>query len=143
MIDAFIKTNRFLSNFYPCKVTYEGITYPTTEHAFQAAKTLDQSLRKTIANLPQPSEAKKEGRNLQLRPDWEKIKVQVMRELLLLKFSDPELKKKLLATGKEELIEGNWWGDTFWGVCKGTGQNMLGKLLMEIRDKWIQPYSGI
>ena len=77
---------------------------------------------------------KRKGRRVKLRSDWEQVKTTVMREVLGIKFLDPELSSKLLATGNEELIEGNTWNDRFWGVCRGSGRNVLGKLLMEIRE---------
>lgn len=133
MIDSFKGEYEFLSNFYPATVSYEGDMYPSVEHAFQAAKTLDPQMRLKI-RLSNAAGAKKLGRQLDLRSDWETIKLDVMRELLKAKFSDPELRAKLKATGRESLVEGNWWGDTFWGVCRGQGENHLGVLLMEIRD---------
>jgi ribA/ribD-fused uncharacterized protein len=125
----------YLSNFYPAPVEYQGITYPTVEHAFQAAKTKDKGLRKEIAALRLPGDAKRRGKTLTLRKDWDKVKVDIMRELLSIKFtSDPRLADILLSTGTAELQEGNWWGDTFWGMYQGKGQNTLGKLLMELRE---------
>ena len=77
--------------------------------------------------------AKRLGR-VELRSDWEEVKIEVMREVLRCKFSqNPDLKAKLIATGDAELIEGNNWNDRFWGVCRGVGQNHLGRLLMELR----------
>jgi predicted NAD-dependent protein-ADP-ribosyltransferase YbiA (DUF1768 family) len=73
------------------------------------------------------------GRSVKLRPDWESIKLDVMETAVRIKFTDPELAAKLIATGDEELIEGNWWNDTFWGVCNGVGENHLGKILMKVR----------
>ena len=131
----------FLSNFYPSPIFYDGITYPTNEHFFQAMKTLDQEERKKIAAADTPGKAKRMGRSVDLRPDWEKIKVEVMRLGLILKFQNPDLKEKLLATGDEELIEGNWWCDQFWGSCncskhiRTPGRNVLGMLLMELRKE--------
>jgi ribA/ribD-fused uncharacterized protein len=133
VIGRFRGRHRFLSNFFPCIVAYGGIAYPSVEHAYQAAKTLDDDLRRSIASLSTAGEAKAFGSKLRLRPDWEEVKVQVMRELLLQKFEDPQLMGWLLDTGEEELVEGNTWGDTFWGVCGGAGLNHLGRLLMEVR----------
>jgi ribA/ribD-fused uncharacterized protein len=135
MIDNFKGKYRFLSNFYPCLIRYEENFYPSVEHAYQAAKTLDLDFQKAIFFAPYAVDAKRIGRNAPLREDWEDIKVDVMENLLKQKFSIFELKSKLLATGNEELVEGNWWGDTFWGVCRGVGENHLGKLLMEIREE--------
>lgn len=135
MINKFTGPNRWLSNFYPCQVSYEGLVYPTVEHAFQAAKTLDQSVRISIATLGDPASAKHIGRKLPLREDWEEIKIDVMRTLLRRKFSQQFFKVLLLGTKDTPLEEGNHWGDKFWGTVNGTGQNQLGKLLMEIREE--------
>jgi len=127
---------RFLSNFWPAVVTHDGVQYPTTEHAFQAAKTLDFEQRWEISKLETPGQAKRAGRKLQIRPDWEQVKEQVMLELTILKFMNHrKLKELLLATGTAELIEGNNWGDKTWGVCDGEGQNLLGKILMLVRSQ--------
>ena len=135
-IDKFDGAYAFLSNFYPSVVCDpEGIAYPTVEHYFQAMKTVYLSKRKEIAAAPTPGTAKRMGRRVLLRSDWNDIRVEVMRRGLKQKFANPDLRKKLLATGNAELIEGNWWNDTFWGVCNGVGENHLGKLLMEIRSE--------
>lgn len=133
-IESFQGEYRFLSNFWHVYVRYDGELYPTVEHAYQAAKTLNPEFRKAIAYAT-TGEAKRMGRQVPMRPDWDSIKIDVMRDLLRQKFTEePELRELLLATGDAELIEGNTWGDYFWGVCNGEGQNNLGKLLMEIRD---------
>src|SRR2546421_11620474 len=125
---------RFLSNFFPAEVIYEGITYPTSEHAYQAAKTLDPEQRKKIAALKTPAEAKSAGRSLKLRDDWETAKFTVMEDVVRYKFSHhPDLRDKLLATGDAYLEEGNTWNDRVWGVYQGQGENRLGKILMKIR----------
>ena len=134
-IALFILEYRFLSNFYPSPITYEGIRYPTVEHAFQAAKSLKASDKFCIAALSTPGKAKRAGRGLKLREDWEAVKLNVMKYLLILKFQDKVLKEKLLETKGKELVEGNYWLDYFWGVCAGKGQNHLGKLLMQVRDE--------
>ena len=127
---------RFLSNFYPATVEFEGITYPTVEHAYQSAKTLDLNDRKRIAALPTPSDAKREGRKLKLREDWERVKFDVMERCVRYKFThDAELRAKLLATGDAILEEGNNWGDQVWGVVNGVGENRLGKILMKVREE--------
>lgn len=128
MIDDFVGKYRFLSNFYPDNDS-------TVEHYYQAAKTNNASWAASIMMASTPGEAKKLGRNCPLRHNWEEIKDGVMFGLLLNKFFDDEyLANALLDTGNEELMEGNTWGDTYWGVCRGVGQNKLGKMLMEIRD---------
>ena len=139
MIDRFDGPYAFLSNFFFSPIEYEGITYPTVEHAFQAAKSLNPIERQAIADLPTPGAAKRAGRQVALRKDWEDVKIEVMRECLAKKFEHPDLYAKLLETGDEKLVEGNHWHDNFWGVCscersQGQGLNHLGKLLMELRS---------
>jgi ribA/ribD-fused uncharacterized protein len=134
-IDSFHGDYAFLSNFYPASIEWEGITYPTTEHAFQAAKTLDVNERKRIAALPRPGQAKHAGKRVQLRPDWEHVKVGIMTDIVATKFeTHPDLLDALEATGDAKLIEGNHWNDTFWGMCRGRGRNELGNILMRIRS---------
>lgn len=134
MIDSFRNNYYFLSNFFNAPVTYEGITYQNNEAAFQAAKVLDKNIRREFATL-NPSEAKRKGRRVQLRPDWEGVKNQVMYEVCFAKFTqNQDLKTKLLETGNEELVEGNTWGDRIWGAVNGIGENRLGKILMKIRE---------
>jgi ribA/ribD-fused uncharacterized protein len=136
-ITSFTGGYRFLSNFYPATIQLEE-TYSTAEHAYQACKTLDRELRKKVASLRTPGQAKRFGKTIPLRSDWERIKVGVMKSILILKFDNPKLGKMLLSTGDSILIEGNNWGDTFWGcVWNGQawkGKNYLGKILMEIRN---------
>lgn len=135
-IDSFSGTFRFLSNFYPASVYYEGIIYPTSEHAFQAVKTTDENQRLNIAMLETPGEAKKYGKTVRMRPAWDDVKVGVMAEIVEAKFTqNPDLLEKLLATDDIELVEGNTWGDKFWGVSGGAGENYLGKVLMELRQR--------
>ena len=131
-IERFAGQYRFLSNFYLCNVMLDGVSYPSTENAYQAAKTLDHELRKQFQSCT-ASAAKKGGRYLPLRKDWESAKLGVMLDLLRKKFARGAIRDQLLATGDVELIEGNTWGDTYWGVCGGVGENMLGKLLMQVR----------
>ena len=117
-------------------VIFDGEVYPSVEHAYQAAKTLDVIARGLFRHtFSTPGEAKRAGRRLELRADWEEIKVSVMESLLRQKFCDARtgLGRQLVDTGDHELVEGNTWGDRFWGV-DGTGRNVLGKLLMQIRD---------
>jgi ribA/ribD-fused uncharacterized protein len=136
-ISDFHGDNFFLSNFFPCQVIFQGETYPTVEHAFQAAKTLDQEQRQSILQAATTAQAKELGRNVTMRQDWEQIKFDIMLELLKQKFSRVDLRKSLLKTGDAELIEGNTWGDEVWGCVlinnKWIGKNHLGKLLMQVR----------
>jgi len=137
VISSFTGRYYFLSNFYPCSISYEGIVYPSTEHAFVAAKSTDIIDREYIATITTAGKAKQYGRRLTLRGGWNDIRVSVMRDIVRIKFSsDDYLCNALLDTGSEELIEGNYWGDTFWGQSPvGFGQNNLGKILMEIRSE--------
>lgn len=129
----------FLSNFYPCELYYRRLTYQTTEAAFQAAKTDNFSEKLAIASASTPGKAKRLGRHVTLRPDWEDIKTGIMTEILLLKFTKgSELADMLDETGDAILVEGTSWHDQTWGICncidhKGVGKNLLGQILMQIR----------
>lgn len=124
--------NRWLSNFWPAQVLFDGRIYPTVENAYQAAKA-HPSVRAQFCNC-KPGEAKRIAKKLVLEPTWDREKVSVMRRLLAQKFSiGSRLSDMLVATGDCQIVEGNHWGDTFWGVCNGVGENNLGKLLMERR----------
>ncbi len=136
LISSFSGPYEFLSNFYPSPVTFEDVVYKTVEHAFQAAKALTPAERLPIVMAETAGQAKRLGRKLALRPGWDEMRIGMMRELLRLKFrSGSSLSEKLLATGDAELIEGNTWDDTFWGVCRGRGENHLGRLLMQVRSE--------
>lgn len=131
---------RFLSNFQESRIQLGELVFPTAEHAYQACKSLDPKDWQLILGCASPGAAKKMGQRLHLRPNWDKIKLAVMAEIVAAKFDqNPDLKAQLLATGDSELVENNWWGDTFWGVCKGVGQNHLGKILMAYRDRQREP----
>ena len=133
----------FLSNFYPCQVTLDGVEYGSVEHAYQASKTLNLKEReKFLYAGVTAGRAKAMGRTVKLRSDWEEVKVGIMRDLLMQKFHPTILRRKLLCTFTANLVEGNNWHDVFYGVCDGTcrqgphepfGENILGKLLMEVR----------
>jgi hypothetical protein len=139
-IGSFSGPYRFLSNFWAAEIEFEGVVYPTVEHAYQAAKTLDANERRRIAALPTPSEAKKAGRALPLRADWETAKFEVMEQCVRYKFTHhPELRAKLLETGEAYMEEGNTWGDRVWGVYQGQGENRLGKILMKVRAELREP----
>ncbi|MGW8177793.1 MAG: NADAR family protein [bacterium] len=134
-ISSFDGEYQFLSNFFPVTVFLDGECYPSVEHAYQAAKTTNPYERQFIKDMKTPGRAKRAGRHLMLREDWELIKISVMHDLLRQKFSHETLRKRLLATGDEKLEEGNTWKDYFWGVCNGIGQNQLGVLLMRVREE--------
>jgi N-glycosidase YbiA len=132
----------FLSNFYPCVVTWEGADYSSVEHAFQAAKTHDLDERYRVQTASAPGEAKRLGRRVTLRDDWEAVKLGILEELVRQKFTRyPELGAMLLATGDAELIEGNTWNDRFYGCVwsekqgRWLGKNHLGQLLMCVREE--------
>ena len=125
----------FLSNFYEAPVTYEGLTFGNNEAAFQAQKCLNEEEKAEFTSMP-PGKAKRRGRQVALRPDWEQVKYGIMEDLVEAKFTqNPELAEKLIATGDRNLIEGNTWNDTCWGVNihTGEGQNHLGQILMKVR----------
>jgi len=140
MINDFRGEYRWLSNFHLVPIRYQGIDFPSTEHAYQAMKTFDNNVRLkfSVAGGLSCKEAKKLGGQIALRLDWDMIKLQVMEEVLRLKFvAGSDLAAKLIATGHDELMEGNSYHDIWWGMCrcelhKG-GQNHLGRLLMKIR----------
>jgi predicted NAD-dependent protein-ADP-ribosyltransferase YbiA (DUF1768 family) len=160
-INCFHGEFEFLSNFHMTDIPYKGIVYPSTEHAFQAQKVMNLNVRREIAALDTPGKAKRMGKKVKLRPDWEQVKDEEMYEEVETRkpkkqfkvvptksktkplydvcfvkfFSDPELNEMLQATGDAELIEGNTWGDKYWGVCRGEGQNKLGKILMRVREE--------
>lgn len=127
----------FLSNFYPAEFVWNHFLWPNSEAAYQAAKTNDPKVWSEFARQSNPYESKRLGKRLDIRPDWEKVKVKIMRDIVFEKFNqNPELRKKLLATGNAVLEEGNTWRDTFWGICppgSGNGENHLGKILMDVR----------
>lgn len=149
IINSFRGAYFFLSNFSPAEVylnfplvvipneihPYQQ-KYRTVEHAFQAAKFSDVKLRDTIRSCKTPNLAKKiaHGHKHLWRSDWDQVRLQVMAELLHQKFNQEPLRSQLLATGDASLVEGNWWHDTFWGICNGYGDNWLGQLLMQLRE---------
>jgi ribA/ribD-fused uncharacterized protein len=135
LIDNFSGDFAFLSNFYYTGVVYDGIFYPSSEHAYQAAKSLDIADRMSVKKSGGPAQAKRRGKEIKKREDWDTVKYSVMEDILRIKFADPILKEMLIATEDYELVEGNHWHDYYWGVCNGTGENNLGKLLMKIRSE--------
>lgn len=133
VIDSFHGPYYWLSNFYEAPVVYGGRRYRSNEAAFQASKCPGQASEFVDLN---PSQAKRLGRHIKLRDDWEQVKDGIMYEICRQKFlQNPSLLQKLLATGDKPLIEGNTWGDKYWGVCNGVGQNRLGQILMRVRQE--------
>jgi hypothetical protein len=135
VIDKFDGEYAFLSNFFPSPILFKGRIAPTVEHAFQAAKAVSKEDAINILNTKSPSYAKKLGKSIELKEDWEETKDKVMFKLVRRKFEIPALMSSLLATKNAELIEGNYWNDHYWGVCKGKGENKLGKILMKVRNE--------
>ena len=151
-INHFAYENHFLSNFYTHTVEFEGVKYASTEHAYQAAKVIDPAKRQIFTLDFNPNltagQAKKIGQNLDIREDWNIVKVKIMRELVFRKFEDTALAEKLRRTGDAYLEEGNSWHDVFWGVChhklegrtckesahRPFGGNHLGYILMDVRS---------
>ena len=132
-IAGFVAEYRWLSNYFSCRVEWDGRVYGSAEAAYHSGKysRADRDLFTTL----DPDRARKLSR---VKPydvaAWEARQVPTMREVVWGKFSqNPELAKKLLATGDRYLEETNWWGDKIWGVYRGEGQNLLGKIIMETR----------
>lgn len=137
-IDRFTGKYRFLSNFWPCEVPYDGVMWPSAEHAYQAAKTEDTVQKALIATLTTAGQAKRMGRRVTMRPDWNEIKLDVMLDIVHAKFfGNVGLGHMLVDTSDARLVEGNDWGDRFWGVCNGEGRNHLGLILEQVRDRLV------
>lgn len=137
----------FLSNFHKSPVTFEGLMYPCVENAFQAGKRADRDGKIKYTTQNNPVKAKMMGKREKLPEDWDKLSVELMKKLIKIKFSDPGLAAKLLATGDEEIIESNRWHDNKWGKCtcercqNKPSSNLLGKILMKTRGE-IETQSG-
>lgn len=135
MIDRFSGKYFFLSNYYEAPILYDGLVFMNNEAAFQAAKCINRESKLDFMSL-RPNEAKRKGRRVELRRDWEEIKYDIMYNICRAKFmQNQDLKQRLIDTGDEYLEEGNDWGDTIWGTVHGIGQNNLGKILMKVRDE--------
>lgn len=136
MIAKFRGAYGFLSNFWTCPVEMDGVTYPSVEHAYQAAKCFAPANRAKFLT-GKPGDAKRLGKRIAIRKGWEDVKLEIMLSLVRKKFENPELQDKLMDTLGEELREGNDWGDLFWGVDDylGVGENHLGKILMQVRSE--------
>jgi len=143
MIDMFLGKYGFLSNFAPSHIIYGGLDWPTAEHLFQGCKTVDPEIRRKVAKAESPAKAKRMGRQVELRTNWEEIKEQIMYRTVWLKFVQNEGRAALLIqTGDQTIVEGNTWHDNIWGQCLCQscreqhieGRNLLGKILMKVRD---------
>ncbi len=144
-VKGFFGNYRFLSNFHLAEVYYEGLLYPSTEHAYQAAKTLDVNVREEFMKLT-CSQDKNKGQEIGLRDKWDVIKYDVMFAVVFDKFfRHTYLRTLLLETGDKYLEETNHWKDIYYGVCDGVGKNILGKILMQVRNiiKENPSYTGI
>lgn len=142
LIESFTGENSWLSNFHDSPLQWQGLWYPHAEAAFQAGKTLDMNLRQRIADAATPGEAKRLGRSLGLRPDWDHVvRHEVMREVLAAKFANPDLAARLVGTCTALLVEGNEHHDQQWGCCRCSkhaaypGDNLLGRALMRQRSQ--------
>lgn len=135
-IKGFFNENRWLSNFYTCNVYYDGVMYSSSEAAYQAAKCEDEDDKKLFEKID-ASKSKKLGKTISLRKDWNNVKEQIMYDIIYAKFTqNKELKDKLIKTGDKYLEETNWWNDVYWGCNNaGKGENKLGLILMDIRNK--------
>lgn len=140
VIDEFTGVNKFLSNFYEGELVWRDTTYPSAEHAFQAAKTLDTDERAKIIAAESPLAAKRLGRACTLKRNWEYIKLGTMKSIIVAKFQPKtKITGKLLNTGNMFLMEGNDWGDDYWGAIwnetheQWIGWNYLGFILMARR----------
>lgn len=135
---------RWLSNFERCEILYNGVIYQSAEAAYQAQKTGNLKARYIFGKLD-ARESKTLGNLIHLRDDWDEVKLQVMEEICRIKFNLPQFKSRLVATGDMDIIESNYWGDTYWGECNGVGENHLGKIIMkireEIKEELKQPYA--
>lgn len=141
-IESFTGPHRFLSNFYHSPIQINEYRFNTVEHAYQAAKSIDylkwDAFTSNTRFPMSAGQAKKAGQKLELRPDWDEIKLDIMHTLVDTKFAQNEdLRKLLIDTYPVELIEGNYWGDRYWGMCRGIGHNYLGKILMAVRRQYI------
>ena len=144
MIERFKDEYRWLSNFAPACVQFEEFDYRSVEHAYVASKTLLVGIRLEVRSLETAGQAKQFGKSIPLRSDWEKVRLGIMLDLLRQKFNIPEYRDLLLATGTQDIIEGNVWHDNWWGSCicnscGNKGKNNLGKLILKIREELKQP----
>ena len=134
-IDQFLGRYFFLSTSALSSAKFDGDLYPSVAQAFAAAKTLDLDVRAKLRGVCDRDKPNKLDRQGVVRPDWDAVKIDIMRQLLREKFSEPKLAEALLDTGDAELVEGNVWGNSFWGLSEGRGENMLGRLLMQVRGE--------
>lgn len=142
MVKQFRDEFKFLSNFYITPITYRGSNYRSVEHAFQASKCTLLKDKMLIKNTSNPAEVRSLGRQVNMRDTWHLERISVMTELLRIKFNNPDLQQRLIKLDGEEIVEGNFHHDTFWGQCfcryhKGAGDNQLGKILMLLVNEFV------
>ena len=137
-IYEFKREYHWLSNFHPAEVTLDGVSYPSVENAYQAAKFPAESAERLTCKTNGPGFAKRLGRSAGTSDEWIAKKLAIMEDLVRKKFLIPELRDKLRATGGRHIEEGNYWGDRFWGTVNGRGENHLGKIIMKIRHEIIE-----
>ena len=137
VIAGFTGPYRFLSNFYWCNVEYSGQSYPSAEHAYQAAKSCFPEERERIRTATSPGVAKRLGSKVVLIPNWHENKEGVMTTIVQRKFYNIDLRERLVDTHPYQLLEANVWGDHYWGISNGYGENKLGLILMKIRKEII------
>lgn len=141
MVDEFVGEHKFLSNFYYSPFKFQGMIMPTGEHAFQSAKPLKMEQKLWVVDAKTPGIAKRRGRQVDIRPDWEAVKLNIMLAVVRSKFSSAEMRHMLISTKAVQLTEGNYWHDQYWGNCMceshayTPGRNYLGKILMYIRKE--------
>jgi len=137
MIKEFKGEFRWLSNFSEVHVILGGVKYPSVEHAYQSAKSEVESWKKFCAETPEAGKVKNASKGIIVISTWKRMNLGIMKELLIQKYNQEPYKSKLIDTGEEKIQEGNLWGDDFWGIDlkTGTGKNILGQMIMEIRDE--------
>ena len=138
-ITRFYDEYRWLSNFWMSPVVFDDKMYASVEHAYQANKAIGDTDHLYVALAPTAGKAKRRGQAIEMRPDWDRVKLGVMEACLRSKFAfGTELAQMLVDTGDAELVEGNSWGDCYWGRCNGIGESHLGRFLMKIREELVE-----
>ena len=137
MIKEFQKEYRWLSNFAPVEIRIDGEFYSSVEHAYQSEKSDDPDWKEYCKLETNPTQIKRQSKNVILRKDWDAVKDDIMMDCLEQKYSQEPYRQKLIDTKNEQIQEGNYWGDTYWGVDlkTGKGENRLGKMIMKIRGE--------
>lgn len=137
MINEFRGEYDFLSNFVDCPIEMDGWVYKSVEHAYQSMKSHDKQWKTYCCDQTNSaSDIKVKSKKINIRKDWDSVKYDIMKVCLIQKYNIEPFRSKLIDTGDDFIMEGNWWGDVYWGVDLKTnkGENNLGKIIMEIRD---------